>query len=414
MSRDYSEYQLTPHEKRLVRLRDTEAITFKVFRNTAAFSPDEKIMRILVDDSFEEVSQLENLEEYERIECEHRDVKPDILSPEDMQEREEQRVEGLEKNARIFADLSGRFQIDRSIFDNYTKNLYMADPDMKEVPLYNVLSGAYITLQYGEGMLDFIYADFDDGFRDAISFSMFITALAEKEAEAEGIDVEAARAEAKSRPEPVEKVYSQVQDIVDEYFAYTGNAIHFSPIIYRSLYTAICPPAIKRDHLVKKALDRYYDYVRFLQEEYKELLEFCFDPDFWPEVLGPLHAVERYLLHQRIYDLGADIVRTERFDFDMQHMSGHEIPYGLTVDELKARFGKAVELTPAHKEFAKQFGLTEAQLKMSLKLPHFLNIRYGFRSLAELLQLEFSKMLEANIRLKKDSETGRYTLPQMA
>ena len=95
-------------------------------------------------------------------------------------------------------------------------------------------------------------------------------------------------------------------------------------------------------------------------------------------------------------------------------MSGHEIPYGLTVDELKARLGKTVELTPAHREFAKQFGLTEAQLKMSLKLPHFLNIRYGFRSLAELLQLEFSKMLEANIRLKKDSETGRYTLPQMA
>lgn len=47
------------------------------------------------------------------------------------------------------------------------------DTGVIENPLINIFSGAYITLKYGEGILDFIYADFMTPFKQAHQSAMF-------------------------------------------------------------------------------------------------------------------------------------------------------------------------------------------------------------------------------------------------
>ncbi len=414
MAKDYSEYQPNEVEKRRLRVHGTKDISFKVFRNTAAFLPDTQTLRIIVDNGFEDIMRLDDMEECERIEKEHREIHEDVLSPEDIQQREELRVDGLAENERDFSVLCAKFKIDRTIFDNWAETEYDAHPELKKRPLNNVLSGATITLRYGEGLLDFIYADFEESFKQAMSAVCGFIGLIEIMAEAEGIDVEEARRVVDSRPEPVEKVYSCVQDIVDEYLRFDDTCMYISEIMYQSLYTAVCPPSFTDDRRARPALNKYYDYIRFLQEDYKALIEFCFDPDFWPEVLGSLHAVERYLLYQRIKGLPASIKRTEWFDFDSHQMGGSEIPYGLSKDELVQRLSGKFQPTPEHARFAEEYGIPLDKLGAYLKFPWFLNVRYGFSSLDELLQLEFSKMLEANMRLKRDPESGQYVLPPPA
>lgn len=414
MAKDYSEYQPSEAEKRRLRVHGTKDISFKVFHNTAAFLPETQTLRIIVDNGFEEIMRLDDMEECDRIEKEHREIHEGILSPEDIKQREELRIDGLAENERDFSALCAKFRIDRTIFDGWAKAEYDTHPEMKKRPLNNVLSGATITLKYGEGLLDFIYADFVEPFKQAMSTACGFMGLIEAMAESEGIDVEEARRVADRCPEPVEKVYSRVQDIVDEYLKFDDTCMYISDIMYQSLYTAVCPPSFTNDRHARTALNKYYDYIRFLQEDYKELVEFCFDPDFWPEVLCSLHSVERYLLHQRIRGLPANIKRAEWFDFDSHQMGGSEIPYGLSKNKLVQRLSGKFQPTPEHTRFAEEYGIPMDKLGAYLKFPWFLNIRYGFSSLDELLQLEFSKMLEANMRLKRDPKSGQYVLPLAA
>jgi hypothetical protein len=55
---------------------------------------------------------------------------------------------------------STKYNIDWDESDKYFQSLMDEYGIEKEKPLYNVLSGAVINLQIGEGILYFIYADF--------------------------------------------------------------------------------------------------------------------------------------------------------------------------------------------------------------------------------------------------------------
>ena len=56
--------------------------------------------------------------------------------------------------------LSSRYQIDREQYEEQLGYWYDYHREEELIPQNNVLSGTVIRLQYGEGLLDFIYADF--------------------------------------------------------------------------------------------------------------------------------------------------------------------------------------------------------------------------------------------------------------
>ena len=80
----------------------------------------------------------------------------------------------------------------------------------------------------------------------------------------------------------------------------------------------------------------------------------------------------------------------------------------MPVEELKLRFQNKPEPNDDHAALAAKLGTTVEKMVAGITLPHFLNIQYEFGSVAEILELEFTKMLEANVRFRKCKRCGRY------
>ena len=357
-----------------------------------------------MDGSNEYVRRAEDIAEDENLQT-NGHPRPRYLNQQEADEAEEARQEGLAENKKDFAMLCSRYNIDRSGFDMDAEYFYGNHPEEKEEPLNNVLSGSYIRIPFGEGILDFIYADFKPAFQQAVKVPLFISQLGELIKEEQ--DESATEDESESISEP-EKIYNQTQDIVQAYFRYETTAYHIKDISYTSLYTAICPPIFASDYDTLNGLRWYYNYLVTLQEEYRELLEFCFDEEFYPEVLGHLHPAERYYLYRHLHRQPSGITREETFEMNLDLMSGHEMPYGLDSDGMLNRLNITIPNDDIHKEFAKRYGMTKDNLDFYLRYPRFMNIRYEFRSVADILELEFSKILEQNIRFRKCKRCGRY------
>ena len=402
MKRDYSEYQYTSAEKYRLRRSSTKEVQLDFFANHAQFLPNERRILITVDAYNEDIMRQEELNEFDALEASLREVKPDTPSPEETEEWEEIRKEKLAENAKRYADLCSRYRINRSRFDEHLAYAYAVRyPNLTEQPLNNVLSGTQITLQYGEGILDFVYADFLPAIQKGIALLRSFESLGEQWRK-ENPD----RAESKHMEE--EKIYNQNQLQVLRYLSYTMTAGMTNEIAYRSLYSAICPPVFLEEHKNSACMEWYGSYLLTLQKEYRELLEFCFDEEFYPDVLGALHPAERYALYRKLHQQPSFSRREECFSFSALTMNGNKKPYGTTGEEFVARITKEPEVTDDHREFAERYGIEVKKLMNHIRFPKFLEINYAFGSIAQILELEFTKMLEEDVRFRKCKRCGRY------
>ena len=220
----------------------------------------------------------------------------------------------------------------------------------KITPLSNVLSGASITLKYGEGLFEFLNTDFS-------------------------LAYEAVREEL-SRCQVPEECHSVAQ-------RYVFTIRKLRPLFYKSLYTAVCPIVLIDNEHLMEAVEAYYQYVVSLQQEYRELFEFCFVDEFYNGVLGNLHAIERYHIYRKI----------------------HHQPEA--IEELNSRYEKWAKPSRQYRNFAEEYDLDMDELRLILAVPRFLHVDYRFSTLAELLNLEFTKMLDLNLRYTKCQRCGR-------
>ncbi len=391
MKTDFSEYQLSEYEKYLRMKGNTKDLRLDHFLNYARFFPEEKKFYVIVDSYNEEICVWEDILADEK--------RKGFDASEDDPEFEDMRREGLAQNKKDFDALAKRYRIDRSVFDGRAQGLYQFYPGKKEAPLNNVLSGASVEMYYGEGILDFIYADFGPAFQSAVQVPLFFQKLASQLGE---------NRRPQEKPEPT-KVYDRNQLALDEYYAYQETMQEVKDIAYCSLYTAVCPPVFSQFANSIEALKRYYDYLIFLQTEYLEMLEFCFDEEFYPEVLGGLHPSERYAMYRGIQSWPASSVREERFSLaSPMQMQGKKIPYGMPMDEFVARVNEKPPVTEQHREFAQRYGMKLDSLMTQLRFPRFVNIEYEFHTTADILELEFTKMLEQDVRFRKCKRCGRY------
>jgi len=398
--KDYSEYQFSESQKYRAARRGNRYVDFDCFHNYARYSPRDKTIRISVDGCHEDASMREDIDAFNAEDAARREFHPEVLSPEEQAEREEARLDGLRENAEDRAQLCRRCGISLSPAG---ERIDLPASEEKEMPLHNVLSGEEIVLRYGEGILNFIYADFEPAFREARKLARLPELLLAGRPE---WAVEACRARAAARRP--EKVYNQTQEIVEEYFSYTSSRFFTKEISYCSLYTAICPPVFTDTLHADKALKRYCGYLAALQKEYRELMEFCFDEKYWPQVLGGLHPAERYYLCRELHGQPWLTQRSERFTFDFERMDGSVAPYGMSREALIRRVTHPVPVTDDLRAFAKQYGTDAERLSAELTAPHFLNISYEFHTVADALELEFTKLLESDVRFRKCERCGKY------
>ena len=84
------------------------------------------------------------------------------------------------------------------------------------------------------------------------------------------------------------------------------------------------------------------------------------------------------------------------------------MPYGLPPQKIVERFKNSPKPGEHHRELAEKLGIPVEKLINSITVPKFMNIEYEFGSVVEMLELEFTKMLEANLRFRKCKRCGKY------
>ena len=398
MKKDYSEYQYTEYDKYLAQRTAPHGVTLPFFINHVRFDQDEKSIIIEVDSYWESISMQDEIEEYEK-EVAERDGRD--YEKMDNQAENEEEIDLMEDCKRRLDEMRKKYNYSQNYIDGFPYE----DPDLLTEPLINVFSGAGIKLNYGEGILDFIYADFVTPLRNQIRFLNLEEKLVEYLRTTDEFQA--------TEHQPTEfenKIYNERQEIVEDFFDYVTSFSELNDILYSSLYSAICPPVIKGSLPDKrKMLIWYGNYLLGLQKEYKEMIEFCYDEEFYPGLFGKLYPNERLHLYRRLRDIPTKIERKEDVVLSKFRPSGRIRPYGIPVEDLINLF-ENMDLTPTEeaKRFSEKYGISVDSLMAETKTPTFLNIGYRARTVEEMLELEFSKMLEQDVRFRKCKRCGKY------
>ena len=371
MSKDYSEYQLEEYEKKSILRHGNKNISFDYFCNNVWYGKDNKYFIITVDESKELYYMQELINDIEG-------EPDDTLFDED--------------------DYKSKQDLYEYFCNKY--NVVREKDFEQDAPLYNVLSGSMIKFNIGEGILDFLYADFDTPFEKEYSFFKALSVMGERYRKENDVEIKEAS--------PT-KIHNHTEEIVQEFYDYTSTIVYAESVAKQSLYTAICPPVFREQADDKlKSLVWYYNYLKQLQQEYKDLIEFCFDDEYYPDVLGNLLPSERYRAYCSLNNISSSATRKETFTMSVSKRQGKNMPFGMTTEQLCERFADRPKVTEQHKELAEKFNMNAEALAYRVTMPSFININYEVSSVMEMLELEFTKMLELNIRFRKCKRCGRY------
>lgn len=259
------------------------------------------------------------------------------------------------------------FPIDSTETDEFEKQFYQHNPDIKPQPKNNPLSGSKVTLPFGEALFDFIYADFDSLYREGeVSLSIY----GDKDIDLPPAD-------------------SDIQDRVNRFQIYRSYKWLINHLAFGSTASALFPPAIRENADLETAMLDYYRYLVTLQKEYRDILDFCFEPGYYPEVLGDMSPSARYYLYRKINELPPFV----ELKAEQRLIMGDEKP------------PKDFD-TLAFTEFAEENGIDYFTLKYFHDFDHKPILRYRCESLHEFLELELNKLIEYDVKLKRCQRCG--------
>ncbi len=408
--KDFSEYKANDREIYYARRRGDDNITYAYFDNEVRFVPETKSMWLRIDNGKEDFVMCDIMEESDE---QHGCNNPDILSEETRRECEESDREIAEENAQWVKHFEKKYNVDYEKQSYY----YRVNSDSEGVPLpvNNVLCGCNINLNIGEGILDFIYADFMTPYKEGYLLALIPELLKETSEEDKAAAKERIRKYEEEHGIVMDsvmdsspyKVLSKADLIYEEYMCYRSALSLIRDISYASLYSAICPPIFKEKHEYK-AYKIYISYLTMLQKEFLELIEFCFDDEFYPEIFGKYQPHERFYVYASLVDRPINFYREETFTTKVSPPYGTLRKENFDIDEVSRRLTTEIDVTPGLVELSEKYGMELSELKSSIMVPKFVDKYYDFSTISEILELEFTKMLEMDIRFRKCKRCGKY------
>ena len=170
----------------------------------------------------------------------------------------------------------------------------------------------------------------------------------------------------------------------------------------RHLYIGNCSMKIIYDVPLYDILKKDFNVLK-MQEECLDAIEFCMDIDYLKDLLGELSAVERYILYVESYRAGHffnyeydnNILKS---NFSFQNIDNKEINHDLLHepynDELDSN-PEPKQLTPTIIEHIKNLSIDYKEV-------------YEPFNIRDFLFLEFTKMIESNLKMRKCDNCGRY------
>ena len=386
-SKELSEYD----KYRIVR-SNSKNVRLDFYHNRVKFYPEKKTINIVVD-SWERDEYIDEL-----IEADEREHAKKLGSSYNTYESAEEETEYEKDNLEECQEYFGKFKSKYNFRASGLAGPFADDTGELKNAMINIMSGSNVTLNYGEGILDFIYADFLTPVKKAYALFHLLEQWGEENIYSEKYD--------KKEDEGKTKL-TEDEWVLQTYERFSGTFPLIESIAYSSLYSTIFPPFIKGD--LTNSIARYGNYLLALQKEFTELIEFCYDEDFYPEVLGDLYPSERLHLYRHAHDMPTSFERKEEFRTSHNIMDGDKMPYGTTGDKIINAL-KNLDFTPTdeQKEFAEKYGIKVNTLLFTLQHHMFISARYVCCSIKDMLELELTKMLEQNVRFRKCKRCGKY------
>ena len=386
-SKELSEYD----KYRIVR-SNSKNVRLDFYHNRVKFYPEKKTINIVVD-SWERDDYIDEL-----IEADEREQAKKLGSSYKAYESAEEETEYEKDNLEECQEYFGKFKSKYNFRASGLAGPFADDTGKLKNAMINIMSGSNVTLNYGEGILDFIYADFLTPVKKAYALFHLLEQWGEENIDSEKYDKKEDEGETK---------LTEDEWVLQTYERFSGTFPLIESIAYSSLYSTIFPPLIKGD--LTNSVARYGYYLLALQKEFLELIEFCYDEEFYPEVLGSMYPSERLHIYRQIHDLPASFKRREEFRTSHNIMDGDKMPYGITGEELVNAI-KSMKFSPTveQKDFAKKYGIDANNLLFIQQHHLFISARYVCSSIDDMLELELTKMLEQNVRFRKCKRCGKY------
>lgn len=386
--------ELSEYDKYRILRSNSKNVRLDFYHNRVKFYPEKKTINIVVD-SWERDDYIDEL-----IEADEREQAKKLGSSYKAYESAEEEIDYEKDNLKECQEYFEKFKSKYNFRASGLAGPFADDTGKLKNAMINIMSGSNVTLNYGEGILDFVYADFLTPIKEGYTiFKLFEQWGKENTARKNSDKKQENDLNALSDDEHVLRTYCD--------FSFTFPLIH--SISYASLYSAIFPPLIKSSTETSKSIARYGNYLLALQKEFLELIEFCFDEDFYPEVLGGLYPSERLHLYRHIHDMPTSFKRQEEFKTSHNIIDGDKMPYGATSDEIiKALTSMNMTPNDKQKEFAEKYGIKVNTLLFTLQHHIFISARYVCSSIKDMLELELTKMLEQNVRFRKCKRCGKY------
>lgn len=404
MERDFSKYKPTEYEKYRMLRSNNRLVTFDEITHFARFSSSDKTVMIHVSPKYEFINMYEWIEDEGTEEQLKKFIWEHTLTEEGLGEDPKAVLEeDIAKQKKYLDSFNARYDIERINFENNESNFYSRHPELDYVPLHNVLSGSEITIPLGEGILDFVYADFAPAYKNASLMHALLYNLREEHIQKHG-----SLSAVKKEEQSPETINNQLDLAIKEYFDFYFSCDDTRKITSVSLYTAVCPPIIARNVDAYLSLKRYYQYLKALQQEYLDILKFCFDEDYYPELLGNLSPTERYYTFREAKDLPPFIERDEEVYMAFAppikiNEKKHEIDLEIFNKRFYAKYPEE-----SLEKLAEEMNTTTDTLYHGLRGTRRITSRYKFSSTEDILELELSKMLENDIRFRKCKRCGKY------
>ncbi len=390
---DYSEYSQGQYEKYINDKKSTKDLKLDYSVNKVHISEKDKTVRIMVDSTL-------------------------ARRYEEMLERDAKRTDiDKKKNAEYLAqtesdEISDATENLQRLCRKFNISFYDDVCDGEEIPEHynhehyaNALSGSLIQYPLGEGILDFCYFDIE---KNASSFEFLFALLSD-----DGINMakDALFADSNSKCKAEDRIikFKSKNEIIEyQNFRWEKTLMLGNDFFYNSLFTAVFPPLFMDANA--KAIKRYLNYLIILKKEFEEKIQFCFDMDFYPGLLGHLYPCERYGIYCQIYkDIPSLHHRDEEFTVSRYPNGEYDMPYGFDGKFFSERLKMHIDTeSDEYKDFAERYDTRKILSEAVLKVPANISVSYICRSVFDMLNLEFTKILEADIHLRKCKRCGRY------
>ncbi len=276
-----------------------------------------------------------------------------------------------------FEKLSTSFEVAPSM-EMVTNPDCDSDESEIEARRLNPISGGNMTFSLGEGLLNFLYADFDACLTDAET---------QCAPEHQQIDFQCA---------------SEAEQQLFDYYCLEETVQRFRAALWASVYTMVCPPFMRQR--TKKELSEYIAYLKALQKKLSDCVGFIFDPDYYPGVLGKMTAQQRYAYYCKLMSCNARCEYTYAFDFPSDGQNPPSRYFNLA-DLVETE----VETDdPELQEFCKRYHTTDVDVEANQHDDGKLITGFQCDSLEEMLMFELWQMMLEGVKLRKCKRCGKY------